>query len=97
MPARPCLDCGRLVPGTANRCRTCALRERRQYQRANRGHKSWLQTRLRVLLRDSYTCHYCGREGHEVDHLIPIARGGTDDPANLVAACRSCNARKGAA
>lgn len=30
-----------------------------------------------------------------IDHLVPRCKGGTDDPANLVIACRSCNSRKG--
>lgn len=40
-------------------------------------------------------CAYCGAEdaGH-VDHLIPLARGGSAFPSNLVPACRPCNQRK---
>lgn len=26
-----------------------------------------------------------------VDHIIPLSKGGTDDPENLRRACRSCN------
>ena len=29
-----------------------------------------------------------------VDHVTPMAMGGSDDPSNLVAACRPCNDRK---
>jgi len=32
----------------------------------------------------------------EVDHKMPISRGGDDDVANLVAACKPCNSLKGA-
>lgn len=41
-------------------------------------------------------CAYCGTR-HELtrDHIIPRSRGGTDDPSNLVWACRNCNAAKG--
>lgn len=39
-------------------------------------------------------CAYCGRMAAEIDHIIPISRGGTGDKDNLVPACRSCNARK---
>jgi 5-methylcytosine-specific restriction endonuclease McrA len=43
-----------------------------------------------------HACAYCGAQ-HEltVDHFIPMARGGTHAPSNLVPACRSCNSSKG--
>jgi len=31
----------------------------------------------------------------ELDHIIPMAKGGTDDEANLWLACRLCNGFKG--
>jgi hypothetical protein len=31
----------------------------------------------------------------EVEHIIPVCRGGSDDLQNLALACRSCNLRKG--
>ena len=31
-----------------------------------------------------------------IDHHVPIARGGGNDPGNLRVLCRSCNSRKGA-
>jgi 5-methylcytosine-specific restriction endonuclease McrA len=40
-------------------------------------------------------CFYCGDQATEVDHRIPLSRGGSHWPANIVPACRSCNARKG--
>jgi hypothetical protein len=45
----------------------------------------------------SAVCAYCGTaEGTmEVDHIIPVSRGGTDALSNLVLACASCNAQKG--
>lgn len=54
----------------------------------------WKKIRVRVLRRDGYTCYYCGAEADTVDHLVPRAKGGTDDMDNLVAACRSCNYSK---
>jgi len=41
-------------------------------------------------------CWMCGAPATEIDHVIPLARGGSNWPANLRPACRSCNARKGA-
>jgi 5-methylcytosine-specific restriction enzyme A len=56
--------------------------------------------RRRVYARDGYTCVYCGRRGNKlrltIDHVFPVVLGGTNDVANLVTACRSCNLAKGA-
>lgn len=56
------------------------------------------RTRYEVLVRDNHTCRYCrSTEGNLViDHVIPVALGGSDDPSNLVAACKDCNAGKAA-
>ena len=52
--------------------------------------------RIRVLNRDAYTCYYCGIDNAtHVDHVVPKAMGGGDELDNLVAACASCNQRKG--
>lgn len=41
-------------------------------------------------------CIYCGSlENIQIDHVIPIARGGTHGIGNLVSACMSCNTSKG--
>lgn len=41
-------------------------------------------------------CFYCGSSGPlEVEHRIPLSRGGSNHPSNIVPACRSCNAKKG--
>ena len=52
-----------------------------------------------LLLRQGYRCYLCGRFdlGLEVEHLIPMATwGGSGAITNILGACRSCNARKGA-
>lgn len=41
-------------------------------------------------------CYYCCREARlEIDHYIPVSRGGTNWPDNLRLACHGCNAEKG--
>lgn len=55
--------------------------------------------RYEVYKRDSFTCQYCGRSAPdvilEIDHIKPIAEGGTNDIINLITSCRDCNRGKG--
>lgn len=51
-------------------------------------------TKRMVLIRDDYTCQYCGKFGNTVDHIHPKSRGGGNTWGNLCAACRECNGRK---
>lgn len=55
--------------------------------------------RFSVLERCGFRCVYCGASAKdgatlEVDHVIPVAKGGDNDPANLEAACFACNRGK---
>lgn len=53
--------------------------------------------RALVFERDGYACTYCGdmADQLEVDHVVPVARGGRNSFENLVCACRACNRSKG--
>lgn len=55
--------------------------------------------RLEVKRRDNYTCRYCGKEmfdgvGLQIDHIIPIAKGGKTELDNLQVLCSVCNRKK---
>lgn len=52
-------------------------------------------SRRAVLQRDRHRCAYCGAKATTIDHVLPRSRGGRDTFTNCVAACESCNARKG--
>ena len=41
-------------------------------------------------------CYICGKDAEAMDHVIPLARGGSNWPANLRPICGSCNSTKGA-
>jgi len=41
-------------------------------------------------------CWMCGKPGKQVDHVIPLAKGGPHVLANLRPACGKCNRKKGA-
>ena len=55
--------------------------------------------RFEVFKRDKFTCQYCGRSAPdvilEVDHVIPVSKGGGNDIMNLITSCRECNRGKG--
>ncbi|MGW1102763.1 HNH endonuclease [Streptomyces sp. NPDC002540] len=57
--------------------------------------------RYEILRRDNHTCRYCGATAPDaplrVDHVTPVALGGTDTPDNLVASCEPCNSGKSSA
>jgi hypothetical protein len=56
--------------------------------------------RYEILRRDNHACRYCGATAPDtpltVDHVVPTALGGSDQPDNLVAACVDCNSGKSA-
>jgi len=54
-------------------------------------------TKREILRRDDYSCQYCGQHVAylTIDHIVPRRLGGEHSWENLVAACPSCNHRKG--
>jgi len=78
----------------------------RTYINVPRRQAHW--SRKGVLVRDNYTCIYCGvqpgsllkgkplsRHDFTVDHIFPKSRGGKDVWTNTACACYNCNHRKG--
>ena len=55
---------------------------------------------MAVYERDDFTCQYCGLHANvdelQIDHIIPVSRGGTNDINSLVTSCAVCNKKKGA-
>ena len=51
-------------------------------------------SRRGVLVRDNFTCAYCGNYGDTIDHVIPRSMGGGSTYENCVAACGPCNRKK---
>ncbi len=57
-------------------------------------------SRQNLLLRDRYTCQYCGKylknpKDRTIDHVIPKSRGGKTVWTNVVLCCKKCNLKKG--
>lgn len=56
--------------------------------------------RVETLMRFKSRCVLCGTTSNrarlEVDHIIPVAKGGRNEPENLQVLCATCNKGKGA-
>lgn len=56
------------------------------------------EVRKYVFQRDKYQCQSCGKTSAEtelnIDHIIPLASGGSNDISNLQTLCRTCNQSK---
>lgn len=56
------------------------------------------EVRNYVFQRDKYQCQSCGKTNSEtelnIDHIIPLASGGSNDISNLQTLCHACNQRK---
>jgi 5-methylcytosine-specific restriction endonuclease McrA len=51
--------------------------------------------RLKVFARDGHKCLSCGTKAPlEVDHIIPVAHGGSGQMDNLQTLCKPCNRAK---
>ncbi|MFI9598873.1 HNH endonuclease [Streptomyces sp. NPDC052043] len=54
--------------------------------------------RYEIFRRDAHTCRCCGASAPDVplrvDHVTPVALGGTDTADNLVTSCEPCNSGK---
>lgn len=63
----------------------------------HRPHPTVRLTKREIFRRDDYTCQYCGQHNIHltIDHVVPRRLGGDHTWSNLVAACPSCNHRKG--
>jgi 5-methylcytosine-specific restriction protein A len=68
------------------------LKREREKARELRKTQWWLDQLNRGI------CHYCGKQfpGAQLtmDHIVPLARGGSSTRGNIVAACRECNQKK---
>ena len=74
------------------------IRSRNSYQLRASVVPGLSENKRRKLLRkwqsQSRSCYYCDKPATTVDHVVPLARGGTNFEGNLVPACRSCNGSK---
>ena len=60
----------------------------------------WSGEALDLGIAAEFCCEYCHRDllatiydydSWQTDHIVPVARGGSDDPRNHALACKTCN------
>lgn len=92
-------------------CDACSESNARRAHRSSRDRwKSLVRGRSYrvsdIYERDGWRCHLCGKvctrgekvphpKAATIDHLVPIAAGGSDDPANVATAHFICNSKRG--
>lgn len=56
---------------------------------------NWMAVRASIIKRDGNKCRRCGSAEHlQVDHIIPIAKGGQTVDANLWTLCDICHSNR---
>jgi 5-methylcytosine-specific restriction endonuclease McrA len=79
--------------GRCNPEKIAAIRHRRRARIANNGAEPY--DILAVYEETDFRCAYCAGPIEHLDHIVPIARGGTDTRDNVTGACALCNQTKG--
>ena len=100
-PKRPCAAAG--CPGRASNGRYCEAHASRlkadrkpdtRPSPSQRGYdQKWRRIRAQFLKAHPF-CADCNEPANEVDHIIPIAKGGSNQWDNLQPMCKSCHSRK---
>ncbi|MGL4949984.1 MAG: HNH endonuclease [Anaeroplasmataceae bacterium] len=81
------------------------LSESVKFRKSVAGQRSLMTSKLRekIKQRDKYTCQKCGLSTNqeknlllEIDHIMPISKGGMSTEENLQTLCWKCNRTKGA-
>ena len=74
----------------------CTLKD---YHSKNQRKLMSKELKQKVIIRDNYTCQICGKYmpdgvGLQVDHIIPVSKGGKSVLSNLQVLCSKCNGKK---
>lgn len=78
------------------------LTDNADFDKLSAEHERSLMTpslRFKILTRDNYRCVLCGRGASDgvklqIDHIIPVSKGGKTTEDNLQTLCKDCNLGK---
>jgi 5-methylcytosine-specific restriction endonuclease McrA len=92
-------EAGRVLRSPRAEFRVPSVIRLRAYVNVRRRRQAAGMKRVRVFIRDKFTCQYCGKRKNAceltLDHITPRSQRGLSTPENLVTACVACNNRKG--
>jgi len=97
---------GQRLPHVCQECSARTERERLARKNHSRRTTGKMPSKAQVLERWGNRCHLCGkkidlrlsgkdRAGFTFDHVIPVSKGGTNDPENIRPAHFACNIARG--
>lgn len=99
--------CSRARAGAQPAAKVAKRSARLRRKALQRGATVELFDPVEILERDRWRCHLCGEKtprklrgtydarAPEVDHIIPLSKGGEHSRRNTACACRACNLAKG--
>lgn len=92
-------EAGRVLRSPRAEFRVPSVVRLRVYVNVRRRRQAAGMKRMRIFVRDRFTCQYCGKRKNAdeltLDHITPRAQRGQSTPENLATACVPCNNRKG--
>jgi len=92
-----CSDAARSICRECKRVTTLVLLQNRRARKIAAGGTYTVADIQAQYTTQNGCCFYCGVPllgTYDMDHRVPLARGGTNWPENMVCACGSCNNRK---
>ena len=97
-----CARCSKELLGkksTAIYCSRTCLSMDHNFKHRSQTRVSGVARRNEIFTRDGMSCYICNKTlkltEMEVDHLVPVSRGGSNQPVNLATSCLRCNRIRG--
>jgi hypothetical protein len=92
------IDCKDYIRNKTDSYNLAIKKGRRTYkikENKYKRHGLTLKTRYAILKRDDFKCCSCGNKEYlEIDHIIPVSKGGKNEEENLQTLCYYCNRGK---